>query len=146
MRSFTHRARTGFALALFAALSTAAPAPGGVVYTILDLGTLGGSDSRTAGYNVVNASGQVVGDSHTAADSAYPASRTAASAPIVPGAGGSDLGTLGGTTSQANSINASGQAVGYASTTGDAAQRAFRTAANGPIVPGAGGSDLGTLG
>ena len=136
-------ARKGFAFALLTALAAAAPARGAAVYTIRDLGTLGGSLSETQGYTALNASGQVAGDSYTAGDAAQHAFRTAANGPIIPGAGGSDLGTLGGTYSIARGINASGQAVGIADSTGNAAIHAFRTAANGSINAGA---DLGTLG
>lgn len=50
-----------------------------------------------------------------------------------------DLGTLGGTGSVARAINARGQVVGWASTTGDAAQHAF-------LYSGGVMQDLGTLG
>src|SRR2546423_79925 len=140
-----HRARWGFALALLATLGAAAPARG-AAYTILDLGTLGGTQSQTQGYNVLNASGQVRGGWPSGSED-RPAFRAAANGPIVQGAGGSDLGTLGGDYSTiAYGINASGQAVGISYTTGNATFHAFRTSANGPIVQGAGGSDLGTLG
>ena len=50
-----------------------------------------------------------------------------------------DLGTLGGTNSVAYGINASGQVVGYAHTTGNAAAHAF-------LYSGSTMTDLGTLG
>jgi probable HAF family extracellular repeat protein len=50
-----------------------------------------------------------------------------------------DLGTLGGTNSTANAINASGQVVGYANTTGD-------TAYHATLWNGTNATDLGTLG
>jgi probable HAF family extracellular repeat protein len=55
-----------------------------------------------------------------------------------------DLGTLGGTSTVAWGINASGQVVGVANLSGDTAHHAFRTAANSPINPST--DDLGTLG
>src|SRR5689334_2502879 len=54
-----------------------------------------------------------------------------------------DLGTFGGTDSYGYGINASGQVVGYAATTGGT-YHAFRTAANHPIDPAT--DDLDTLG
>jgi probable HAF family extracellular repeat protein len=51
-----------------------------------------------------------------------------------------DLGTLGGTFSIANGINASGQVVGTAYTSGDTAQHAFLYSGSGPM------QDLGTFG
>src|SRR2546429_6830411 len=89
MSFITHRAHQGFAFVLLVILAAATPARGGV-YTILDLGTLGGTQSGTDGYNVLNASGQVVGESFTNSDAADHAFRTAANGAIVRGAGGSD--------------------------------------------------------
>ncbi len=55
-----------------------------------------------------------------------------------------DLGTLGGSASSADAINASGQLTGFSNTTGDIANHAFLYGG----VPGSGGhmADLGTLG
>ena len=55
-----------------------------------------------------------------------------------------DLGTLGGTSANANGINSAGQVVGSSKIAGDAITRAFRTAANRPMV--AATDNLGTLG
>ena len=144
MGFIVHRAREGFVFALLAVIGIAAPAQG-AAYTILDLGTLGGTASGTYGQNVLNASGQVVGVAATTGDAAYHAFRTPANAPIVQGPGGSDLGTLGDVYIEAYGINASGQAVGYSSgpIPQSSFEHAFRTAANGAIVPG--GLERGTL-
>src|SRR5213593_3245299 len=55
-----------------------------------------------------------------------------------------NLGTLGGTDSYGQAINAGGQVVGYNDTVGEPPQHAFRYTG----TPGSGGvmSDLGTLG
>jgi probable HAF family extracellular repeat protein len=68
--------------------------------------------------------------------------RTASNSPI--NSATDDLGTFGGTDSQAYSINSSGQVVGSATTPGETGNHAFRTAANSPIDPAT--DELGTLG
>ncbi len=99
-------------------------------YTLVNLGTLGGS---TSGANGINASGQVVGISRTSGD-------TAERAFLWDGTAMTDLGTLGGDFSIAVSINASGHAVGRSSMPGGAPPfRAFLW--NGTTM-----TDLGTLG
>ena len=100
-------------------------------YTITDLGTLGGSQSWANG---INASGQVVGESDTAGDTAQHGFRYANGVMT-------DLGTLSGThSSSASGINASGQIVGVSYTAGDKQSlRAFRYTGNAMTV-------LGTLG
>src|SRR5205814_8559821 len=57
---------------------------------------------------------------------------------------GTDLGTLGGSISEALGINASGQTVGLSYLSGDNALHAVRTTATGLISDA--GTDLGTLG
>ncbi len=114
---------------------------------IYELGTLGGADSWGTS---VNSSGEVAGysgnsgsrASFTDVDHAFVYSG-------VPGSGGTmhDLGTLGGTTSAASGINASGAITGGASLPNDAGgylQHAFLYTG----TPGSGGAmvDLGTLG
>src|SRR5437867_4086262 len=108
------------------------------MYTVTDLGTLGGSWSLAYG---INASGQVVGTSATTgAPDIYHAFRTAPNSPINPAT--DDLGTLGGSWSRAFGINASGQVVGDASID-DSFYHAFRTAPNSPINPAT--DDLGAF-
>ncbi len=102
--------------------------------TMTDLGTLPGFQSSLA--TGINANGQVVGASPA------PLGATKGSPPVHAFLYSSgtmvDLGTLGGRTSAANSINASGQAVGEAQTS-SGNNDAFLYS-NGTMV------DLGTLG
>jgi probable HAF family extracellular repeat protein len=70
--------------------------------TMIDLGTLGGSQSSAQG---INASGQIVGFSDTSGDQSRHAS-------VYSDGRMTDLGTLGGDRSFAQGINTSGQIVG----------------------------------
>ena len=79
-----------------------------------DLGTLGGTSSRSLG---INDSGQVTGVSNKADGSNH--------AFLYSSGTMTDLGTLGGTSSKGLGINASGQITGFAYTTGDASTHAF---------------------
>jgi probable HAF family extracellular repeat protein len=126
-------------LAWFLGLLVAAIPCFAQMYTVTDLGTLGGSLSAAYG---INGSGQVVGYSSKAGDTTFHAFRTAPNSPINPAA--DDLGTLGGSSSSAYGINDSGQVVGVSSNVGDSTSHAFRTAPNSAINPAA--DDLGTLG
>ncbi|MBL8248975.1 MAG: hypothetical protein JNK95_11500 [Candidatus Competibacter sp.] len=112
-----------------------------------DLGTLGGTNSAAVG---INASGQIVGWSYTVGTPPGKKSLTGSSEYSIAAVGNphaflysggrmTDLGTLGGTSSFALGINASGQVVGSSTTAGDSALHAFRYA-NGVML------DLGTLG
>ena len=102
----------------------AAPAPS---YRLTDLGTLGGAASGAYG---INASGEVVGRSTTAAGATH--------AFLYSGGRMKDLGTLSGGNSYASGVNAAGQVVGYSGTNDDD-YRAFLYS-NGVM------KDLGTLG
>jgi probable HAF family extracellular repeat protein len=84
------------------------PARSAVVYTVVDLGTLGGTYSVARG---INSSGQVVGNSAT--------SGNASSHAFLYDGSMHDLGTLGGSASDAYGINSTGQIVGWASLPGD---------------------------
>src|SRR4051795_4058184 len=112
-------------------------------YTVTDLGTLGGSESFA---NSLNASGQVSGASYMLGDADY---HTFLWKPTTAnGASGTktDLGTLGGSQSFGNALNASGQVTGESATIGNAADHAFLWK---PATPGgATGTmyNLGTLG
>ena len=110
------------------------------MYTVTDLGTLGGSQSLANG---INASGQVVGWSYTAGDNFIHAFRTAPNSPINPRS--DDLHTLAGVSeSVAYGINDSGQVAGVSFLPGNKVEHAFRTAPNKSINPAK--DDLGTLG
>src|SRR4051812_30425057 len=137
-RSTMHRFFALSALAL--SVTTTAHAAS---YTVSDLGTLGGSESFANG---LNASGQVSGASYMLGDADY---HTFLWKPTTAnGASGTktDLGTLGGSQSFGNALNATGQVTGESATTGNAADHAFLWK---PATPGgATGTmyNLGTLG
>src|SRR6476659_3615711 len=112
-------------------------------YTVTDLGMLGGTESSGS---ALNAGGQVTGSSYTIGDAGQHAYLWKPT--VSGGASGAmtDLGTLGGTQSFGNGLNASGQVAGESFTTDDAASRAFLWK---PTTPGgASGTmyNLGTLG
>ncbi len=130
--------RAWIVLAWVAPIVLPAQAPA-ATYSILDLGTLGGTVSYAYG---VNSTGQVVGYSYTTSDTAFHAFRTAPNGPIT---AASDLGfQAGGSQSFGVAVNDGGQAVGSSDVTANIyARQAFRTAANGLITAS---SDLGSLG
>jgi probable HAF family extracellular repeat protein len=88
-----------------ASLSRSRAAAG--TFTVVDLGTLGGTYSQAFG---INPRGQVVGESFTAGENAD------VHAFIWKKGVMTDLGTLGGDFSQTNAINPAGQVVGVSST------------------------------
>jgi probable HAF family extracellular repeat protein len=98
----------GATLALFAAVRPASATPV-TMYTVLDLGTLGGTNSYALGD--INASGQVTGYS-------YMPGNADTHAFLYDGTTMLDLGTLGGfsNVSYGFGINASGQVAGYSAT------------------------------
>jgi probable HAF family extracellular repeat protein len=97
---------------------------------ILDLGTLGGTNSQA---NAINCDGQVVGSSET------PGEATTDAFVWDPEDGMQDLGTLGGSVAQATAINCAGQIVGSSSLPDDLQTDAFLYT-NGSM------KDLGNLG
>ena len=104
----------------------AAPTP---QFTIVNLGTLGGTDSSAVD---INAAGQVVGSSTTATGERHAFIWTTAGGMV-------DLGTLGGQPSYAFAINSVGQVVGQSATASGEAHAFSWTQAGGMV-------DLGTLG
>lgn len=121
-------------------LYTGMPGNGGVM---LDLGSIGSGDNFG---DAINASGQVAGRVHVVDPVIGRVVSHAFLYTGLPGNGGvmHDLGTLGGTTSNANGINASGQVVGTASFIDDLSFHAFLYTG----TPGQDGEmrDLGSLG
>ena len=108
------------------------------MFTLTDLGTLGGSESYAVG---INDSGQVVGWASISGNTATHAFRTAPNRPINPAT--DDIGSLGGESSLwlSRGINASAQVVGNSE---GFFTHAFRTAPNRPINPAT--DDIGSLG
>lgn len=88
-------------------------------FTVVDLGTLGGTSSRASAVSY----GQVVGYADTSDGASHAFSWTQAGGML-------DLGTLGGTTSEATAIS-NGQVVGYATTSGGASHAFIWTQAGG---------------
>jgi probable HAF family extracellular repeat protein len=103
-------------------------------YIITDLGSLGGTCVYSVMPGAINANGQVVGSASITGNSVKHAFL------YTPGIGMQDLGTLGGSDSQASDINDNGQIVGNSKITGNSATHAFL------YTPGIGMQDLGTLG
>lgn len=130
--------RRGLLTSLFFILLTPA-AHAQALYTIIDLGTNGGTIS--AGY-AVNATGQVTGQFTITGDLFAHAFRATATNKIS--SPSADLGTLDNTSgsfSFGQGINDSGQVAGYSSFNGNVAIHAFRTTGAGQVS----GGDLGTL-
>ncbi|MDE3197296.1 MAG: PEP-CTERM sorting domain-containing protein, partial [Acidobacteriota bacterium] len=121
--------RTGVpaALALIVCGNWCVPARAGTIYTVTDLGTLGGGSSYGQG---INSSGEVAGSSYTVGNSAEHAF-------LWNGTSMLDLGTLGGATSSASAINNSGEVVGISYLPGNSSFHAFFW--NGGLM-----QDLGT--
>jgi probable HAF family extracellular repeat protein len=99
-------------------------------YSITDLGTLSGPSGASYAYGI-NDSGQAVGYSNTVGGQAH--------AFRYNGTPMQDLGTLGGSMSQANAINSFGQVAGNSTTAGDQVYHAF-------LYDGVQMEDLGTIG
>ena len=90
---------------------------------ITDLGALGGDPVTNSIASAINNNGQVVGASSTGSTNLLTDAVLYSNGTIT------DLGSLGGSDSEAEAVNDSGVVVGYATTPGDAAQVAslYRT-------------------
>src|SRR6185436_19963386 len=119
--------RVGVTLVV-AALLAATPANAAVLYSITDLGTLGGTSSSASGINV---SGWVTGFSNLVGD-------TISQAFLYVGSKMKDLGARGSGESAGSAINNSGQVTGR-SNSGDGKTEAF-------LYDGTKIAGLGTLG
>lgn len=132
----------GYALITASAVSHAfRTAPNAPIATDSDLGTLPGDNTGAVAWGI-NDSGQVVGISkNSIGNIVYShAFRTAPNGSIT---AASALGTLGGLSSEAFAINASGQVVGDSTISSTSPYHAFRTTPNGTITAA---GDLGTIG
>ena len=119
-------------------LATSQPAAAATLYSVTNLGTLGGDESSASGINDL---GQVVGNSRTASYDFHPF-RTAPSSPINPTT--DDIGSFFNSDfTTATGINNLGQVTGYESSEKAVGPAAFRTAPNSPI--NAATDDLGSL-
>jgi probable HAF family extracellular repeat protein len=128
-------------LAIVLSVATAATANAAPSYAILDLGTLGGNMSAVTGSLALNASGQVAGYTNLGTPGTlFHGFATAPGLPITPA---SDVGSLGGPSTLATSVNAAGQVTGNSRLPIGQDSHAFRTAAGQPIKPA---DDLGSLG
>ena len=135
MRTGSIITRASWAALWFAATATLAQVPT-MKYVVTDLGSLDGSIGNTIAQGINNA-GQVVGYTRLGSSFSDP-SRAFRTGPNQPIQLADNLGTLGGASSFAYAINASGQVVGDADRT-DGVRRAFRADPGQPMT------DLGTL-
>ena len=135
MRTGSIITRASWAALWFAATATLAQVPT-MKYVVTDLGSLDGSIGNTIAQGINNA-GQVVGYTRLGSSFSDP-SRAFRTGPNQPIQLADNLGTLGGASSFAYAINASGQVVGDADRT-DGVRRAFRADPGQPMA------DLGTL-
>src|SRR6185437_10860216 len=92
-----------------------------VVYSVIDLGTLGGSSSMAT---AINNAGLIVGQADTSSGASHPFLYNPVTASMQ------DLGTFGGATASATAINSAGQIVGWATDT-DNVPRPFLWSSSG---------------
>ncbi|HEX5242204.1 MAG TPA: SdrD B-like domain-containing protein [Tepidisphaeraceae bacterium] len=92
-----------------------------VVYSVVDLGTLGGSSSMATS---INNAGLIVGQADTSSGASHPFLYNPSTASMQ------DLGTFGGATGSATGINSAGQVVGWA-TASDNIPRPFLWSSSG---------------